>query len=248
MTLSLDLADAKPHAESHSSDVTSVPWLCHDITHVPSILNQSPRACISLRPGSIAMTSARNPSIRCGWLIKHRYYIYYTALFCNCRDSCGKTTPKSDFNAVKDSHLEKLPPSWIFGRAKSKFRFLIARNLWFDTKIIQIGQLSGVLFKNVYFDTQNGGHFENGGQLDTLFFSKKVTHMEYPCQFWCLHPDLKDFPEKPQLIAAPLCIVGLRVYIYHVQAIMQVWLSVYPSYWSKGCTNPWRHVRPKGVK
>ena len=49
MTLSLDLADAEPHAESHSSDVNGVPWLCHDITPVPSMLNQSPRACISPR-------------------------------------------------------------------------------------------------------------------------------------------------------------------------------------------------------
>ena len=60
------LADAKPHAESHSSDVTRVPWSCQDNTAVSSILNQSPRACISPRTCSIARTSVRNPSRRCG--------------------------------------------------------------------------------------------------------------------------------------------------------------------------------------
>ena len=49
MKLSLYLANAEPHAESHSSDVTSVPLLCYDITPVPSIINQSPGACISPR-------------------------------------------------------------------------------------------------------------------------------------------------------------------------------------------------------
>ena len=32
--------------------------------------------------------------------------------------SCDRTTPKSYFNAGKGSHLEKWPPSWIFGLAK----------------------------------------------------------------------------------------------------------------------------------
>ena len=169
---------------SHSSDVTSVPWLCHDITPVPSILNQSPRACIAPTLCSIAWTSARNTSRRCGTTSTTQPY----------SATAAKVVAKLFWKVIL--MLEKaaiLKHCRYLGYSVSqnkKIGFLIAEiyMIWHQHRSNRT-IIWGFIQKRIFWYSKWRPSWKcrPSWHFDRLkFFSKKVTHREYPSQFWWL--------------------------------------------------------------
>ena len=68
--------------------------------------------------------------------------------------------------------IKKMVAILDFWYRKIKIQFRHIQKYKIGTTRIQIGQLSVVLFKNVYFDTHNGGHVEKWRKFDyKTFFS-----------------------------------------------------------------------------
>ena len=96
----------------------------------------------------------------------------------------------------------------------SKFGFYIVKNIWFDTKIIQTGQVCDFIDFCIF----DGGHLRKWPSPKIFRwltgFIKKAIPKEYLCQFWCLFTEMKDSPEILQLSGPLLFFIPFSVGYY----------------------------------